>query len=223
MLEQTTIDHHVQKHIISVLMFAKLARFRDMRPPDVDTNLYNYHLKLLQKAGFVQKVEGGYTLGKNGVLYIDRVTTSTLKIRTQPKIITMLLVQNSDGHLLLYKRQRQPYSDQWTLPYGKLHIEDTSLVASAQREALEKLGLKNHPVEHAGDCYIRITDNGTTVMSTLAHIFRIDSDEIILDERQMWVKPHQLANYDLAPAVEKIVARSFFRDPHFFEEFEEAW
>ncbi len=223
MIEQTSIEHHIQRYIMMVLMYQKVARFRDMRPEKTDTNLYSYHLKLLQKNNFVKKIEGGYTLGKNGVLYIDRVTTSTLKVRNQPKIITMLVVQNSDGKLLLYKRQRQPYSDQWTLPYGKLHIDDPSLQDAAKREAYEKLGLKDQPVVHAGDCYIRVRDGKDTVMSTLAHVFTLNSDDIALDGRQMWVKPHRLHEYDLAPAVEKIVARTFFRDPHFFEEFEEDW
>lgn len=223
MIEQTSIEHHIQKHIMSVLMYHKVARFSDMRPPKTDTNLYSYHLKLLQTNGFVRKLDNGYALGKAGILYIDRVTTSTLKVRTQPKIITMLVVQNSDGFVLLYHRQRQPYTDQWTLPYGKLHIEDESLEVAAKREAFEKLGLKNQSVVHAGDCYIRIHDESETVMSTLAHVFRLESDAVVPDDRQLWVKPHRLHEYDLAPAVEKIVARTFFRDPYFFEEFEESW
>ena len=223
MVDYLHIDHHVQKHIMGVLMYKKYARFRDLRPPKTDTNLFSYHLKLLQKGGFVDKVAEGYTLGKNGILYIDRVTTSTLEVRTQPKIITMLVVQNTEGELLLYRRARQPWTDQWTLPYGKLHIEDASLEEAAKREACEKLGLKDYTVIHAGDCYIRVKDGGETVMTTLAHIFRLEADDIKTDERQKWVKPHQLHEYDLAPAVESIVARTFFRDPYFFEEFEEAW
>lgn len=223
MIEQANIEHTIQKHIISVLMYQKVARFRDLRPPKTDTNLFSYHLKLLQKNNFVKKLEDGYTLGKAGVLYIDRVTTSTLKVRTQPKIITMLVVQNSDGKILLYKRAREPFSNQWTLPYGKLHIEDSSLEIAAKREAYEKLGLKDSQVVHAGDCYIRIRDADETVMTTLVHVFRLDSDEITPDDRQLWVKPHKLHEIELAPAVEKIVARTFFRDPYFFEEFEEDW
>ena len=38
-------------------------------------------------------------------------------------------------------------------------------------------------------------------------------------EELVWARPHRLAEYDLAPAVEQIVARTFFRDPFFFEEF----
>lgn len=223
MIEQTSIEHHIQRHIVSVLMYQKVARFRDMRPKNVDTNLYSYHLKLLIKNNYVQKTDSGYVLGKNGILYVDRVSTSTLKVRTQPKIIVMLVVQNSEGDLLLYHRERQPFAHQWTLPYGKLHLDDETLLAAAHREAREKLHHDNDTIRHSGDCYIRIKDGKETIMSTLAHVFRMEADELELDERQLWVRPHKLAEYELAPAVERIVTRSFFNDPHFFEEFEEAW
>lgn len=224
MIELNDIEHHIQKHIISVLMHQKYARFRDLRPDNTDTNLFSYHLKLLQKRHFVTKDEAGYTLDKKGILYVDRVSTSTLKVRTQPKIILMLVVQNSDGDLLLYRRVRQPYTGQWTLPYGKLHIDDETLEQAARREAFEKLGIQEaHSVTHAGDCYIRIKDDSEAVMSTLAHIFRFEADDIIISERLMWIDPRKLHRFELAPAVEKIISRTFFRDTYFFEEFTEAW
>jgi len=223
MIEKTTIDHHIQKHIIGVLMHQKYARFRDLRPPKVDSNLYAYHLKLLQANGFVVKDADGYTLDKKGLLHVDRVTTATLKLRSQPKIVTMLVIQNSNGDVLLFRRKRQPFTDLWTLPYGKLHIDDASIQSAARREAAEKLGLGDVTPEHAGDCYIRIVDGGEIVMSTLAHVFRFETDAIIPHERLKWARPHKLGQLDLAPAVEQIVARTFFRDPYFFEEFTEAW
>jgi ADP-ribose pyrophosphatase YjhB (NUDIX family) len=223
MIDRNDIEHHIQKHIISVLMHQKFARFRDLRPKNVDTNLYSYHLKKLQKRKFVEKTVDGYSLDKNGILYVDRVSTSTLTVRTQPKIIVMLVIQNSEGDLLLFRRIRQPYTGQWTLPYGKLHIEDETLEAGASREAYEKLGVELSAAVHAGDCYIRIRDGDGVVMTTLAHIFRFESDDIVETDRLKWVKPHKLGSYMLAPAVEKIVSRTFFRDPFFFEEFEEAW
>ena len=205
-------------------MYQKYARFTEMRPPKVDTNLYSYHLKLLQRRNFVKRTDEGYTLDKFGILYIDRVTTSTLKIRTQPKIIVMLVVQNSEGDVLLFRRGRQPFTGQYTLPYGKIHIDDESLEAAAKRETAEKLRLKNRTPIHAGDCYIRVRDkeNNEIIMSTLVHVFRLDADDIELDERQEWARPHKLSQYDLAPAVEEIVARTFFKDPYFFEEYEET-
>jgi len=135
MIDQFIPEHHIQKHILGVLMHMKYARFRDMRPPKVDTNLYTYHLNILKKRGFVIKTDDGYCLGREGLSYVDRVSIKSLKVRTQPKIITMIVVQNANGDVLLQRRTKQPHIDTLTLPYGKLHIDDESVLAAAQREA----------------------------------------------------------------------------------------
>lgn len=162
--EQADIKHHIQKHILGVLLRQRTARFRDMRPPRTDANLYSYHLTQLVKAGLVEKVEGGYTLGTAGLVYTDRLNADKLFVRQQPKIVTMLVIQNSEGDVLLQRRTKQPYIDMWTLPNGKLHIDDESLTASAQREATEKLGVHDQEMTHAGDCYIRV-HHGETIMT----------------------------------------------------------
>ena len=223
MIESVSITHHIQKHIIDVLMYTETARFRDLRPPRTDTNLFTYHLNALLKSGMVQKTEAGYTLTPIGLSYVDRVSTEKKVIRSQPKIITMLLVQNSDGDVLLQKREKQPYINAWTLPYGKLHIEDLTLVEAAQREAKEKLGLEGQELTHVGDCYIRVKSGDEVLSTTLAHVFSFNRDDIQTSDDIVWARPHKLKKYKLAPAVEEIVARGFFRDPYFFEEFEVTW
>jgi ADP-ribose pyrophosphatase YjhB (NUDIX family) len=223
MIENISIDHHIQKYIINVLMFHETARFRDLRPPRTDTNLFSYHLKLLLKSGVINKVESGYALSGSGLSYVDRVSTEQKTVRTQPKIITMLLVQNSNGDVLLQKRDKQPYINAWTLPYGKLHIEDETLAVAARREAKEKLGLDDQSVTHIGDAYIRVKSDGAMLSTTLAHVFRFNCDEIQSSDSLAWVRPHKLSNLRLAPAVEAIMTRGFFNDPFFFEEFEESW
>jgi ADP-ribose pyrophosphatase YjhB (NUDIX family) len=216
------ITHHIQKHIIGVLYTQKVARFRDLREKGTDTNLFAYHLKLLTKNGMVEKVDGGYTLGTKGLTYVDRVSEESMSVRTQPKIVTMLVIQNSNGDVLLWKRNKQPYIDTWTLPYGKLHIGDVNIQAAVMREVREKLSIDVAP-QHAGDCYIHVVGADGILSSTLAHIFRYETDDIHESERITWVRPHKLAGYDLAPAVEQIVTRTFFHDPYFFEEFDVTW
>jgi ADP-ribose pyrophosphatase YjhB (NUDIX family) len=223
MFESISVKHHIQRHIIDVLMYAEFARFRDLRPPRTDTNLFSYHLKALIKEGVVEKTEEGYTLSRLGLSYVDRVSTEKKVVRSQPKIITMLLVQNSNGDILLQKRDKQPYINAWTLPYGKLHIEDDTLKEAAQREAKEKLGLVNQSIVHAGDCYIRVKTGDETLSTTLAHIFKFNCDDIKTGDDLAWARPHKLRQFRLAPAVEEIMTRGFFNDPFFFEEFEVEW
>lgn len=245
MFEQATIQHHIQRGIVSVLTKQEFARFRDLKPTNVDTNLFSYHLKLLQKAGFIAKTEQGYTLAEKGLQYVDRANTAEMKLRSQPKIITMLLIQDGYGKVLLQKRAKQPYINTWTLPYGKMHIDDESVLAAARRESQEKLGFDPHKMRHVGECYIVVgrsikvateapsagtfTDGDTVPVHTkhmlqiesrtLAHIVRFETDAIAASDTLQWVEPLNLPKLKLAPAVEEIVSRSFFGDEFFFEEF----
>lgn len=223
MIESVSVTHHIQKHILDVLMYQKVSRFRDLRPHRIDTNLFTYHLNSLVKTGMVEKVTGGYALSTVGLSYVDRVSTEKKTIRTQPKIITMLVVQNGEGDVLLQRRTKQPFIDTWTLPYGKLHVEDTSVKEAAQREAFEKLGLKDQAIEHAGDCYIRVHANGTLLSTTLAHVFRFYKDDVETTDEIVWARPHKLSQFDLAPAVEEVMVRTFFKDPFYFEEYDVDW
>lgn len=220
MTEHLHIHHHIQKHILSVLMQHKYARFRDMRPERVDTNLYSYHLKLLLKNDMVNKTEHGYTLGLAGILYSERHSSSG-SARVQPKIVTMTVIQNRDGEILLYRRARQPFADRWSLLFGKLHIEDLSIEAAARREAREKLGVDLQNLRRAGDCYIRLHHEYQILISTLAHVFYAVVDDVATDERLKWVSLRRLLEYKLSPAVDKIIARTFFGDEYFFEEYHE--
>jgi ADP-ribose pyrophosphatase YjhB (NUDIX family) len=219
MFEKEIVKHTIDRHILGVLLGREFARFSDMRPPRVDTNLYSYHLKTMLADGWLKKTDSGYTLTAKGLAYVDRVSASTVSVRRQPKIITMLLVQNSDGEVLMMKRQKQPYIDTWTLPYGKLHIDDESIIAAAKREAQEKLNYIPSTSRHAGDCYIRVYEDSEILTSTLAHIVRFETDNIIETETLKWFSPLRVTKLRTAPAVNEIIARSFFGDQFFFEEF----
>jgi ADP-ribose pyrophosphatase YjhB (NUDIX family) len=223
MFENYSVNHHIQKHIIDVLMYTDVARFSELRPPKVDTNLFTYHLKGLVKTGLVEKKETGYTLSTVGLSYVDRVSVEKKSVRTQPKIITMLVIQNGEGDVLLQRRTKQPYIHTWTLPYGKLHVEDRSTEDAAQREAFEKLGIENPDLEHAGDAYIRVYKENEQLSTTLVHVFRAYREYDITRDDLLWARPHKLDQLSLSPAVQEIMARTFFKDPFFFEEFDVTW
>jgi hypothetical protein len=218
-----TINHPIQKHILTVLSSQRLARFRDMRPPKVDTNLYSYHLSLLKQKGYVEKADTSYTLSKAGVAYIDRMHSNARGVESWPKIIIMFVIQNDEGQVLFYKRPSQPFIDQWTLPASTVAQGDKSVLASAERGASKTLGLINQPMTQAGECYIRIHVGGDVVMSTLVHVFKFETNLIGMSDHPFWAKPHKRGELELAPAVERIVTRTFFNDPFFFEEYDENW
>lgn len=225
MIELPHIEHHIQKHILSHLMASQLARFRDMRPPQTDSNLYSYHLKLLIKQGLVEKSDQGYALTILGQVFVDRVNLTTTKRTLQPKIITMLIIQDGYGNILMYTRRRQPFIGLWTLPLGKVHNADASIQKAAQREVIEKIS-GDHMIKlrHAGDAYIRMKQGDEVFMSTLAHVFHGQTDEISEpNERWRWVSPRALDGLETSPAITQIISRTFFHDPYFFEEYDVQW
>lgn len=249
MFDHDDVRHHIERSILGHLMVHEYARFRDLRPEKVETNLFSYHLKLLLKADYVAKTEKGYTLGRRGLVYVDRVSVEKMRVRTQPKIITMLLVQDGYGKVLIQRRTKQPYINTWTLPYGKLHIDDLSVIEAAKREAREKLEFDPHKLRHVGDCYITVMNGQRSAepsaeqgelredatvhitaqlkpaveTRTLVHVVRFETDAIAATDDLRWVEPLELPTLKLAPAVEQIIARAFFGDAFFFEEFIVQW
>lgn len=219
MFENEILKHHIQRQIVHTLMFNEYARFTDLCPPRVDTNLFSYHLKLLLKQGYVAKTEQGYTLSHKGMQYVDRISATKMRLRTQPKIITMLFVQSPDGRVLLQKRTKQPYINTWTLPYGKLHIDDLSLMDAATREANEKLGSTPSAINHLGDCYIRVMRESYIESTTLAHLVGVTPASVPLGDNLQWVTPESLPGLRLAPAVQQIIARCNNSTVMFFDEY----
>jgi ADP-ribose pyrophosphatase YjhB (NUDIX family) len=224
MFDFSSIDHVIQKHILGYLMSHREARFSEMRPPKTDTNLYSYHLKILIKQGYVNKLEKGYTLGIKGSVYVDRVSSTTTKLRPQPKIITMLVIQNEDGDVLMYKKWRQPFIDLWTVPHGKVHNDDISVEASARREMSDKV--HNVPItdlRHVGDSYIHVLYDEQVAISTLVHIFYGTTNAAALPEHMQWVQPLRIADATSAPGIVEIVQFALISKQYFFEEIVTNW
>ena len=245
MLERDTIKHPIERDILQFLTTCESARFSDMRPSKVDTNLFTYHLKLLVKAGYITKSETRYALSSLGLNYIERVNRDALQLRMQPKIVTKLLIQDGYGKVLLQKRTVQPNINTWELPSGEMRIDDESILTMAREQATEKLNFTPSKLRHVGDCYIvvgkKIRTNvhpaeGAVLVDgdvlhlatkevfetqsrTLAHIVRFESDDIIINDHFKWVEPLSIAHIQATPGTEQIVTRAFFGDDFFFEEF----
>lgn len=245
MLERNTVKHPIERDILQFLTTCESARFSDMRPSKVDTNLFTYHLKLLVKAGYVAKIETRYTLSSLGLNYIERVNYDASVLRTQPRLTTKLLIQDGYGKVLLEKRTRQPNINTWELPTGEMRIDDESIIDAAGRMAAIKFNYTPAKLRHVGDCYIVVGEKVRTNVHpaegavlvdgdvlhlatkevfeiesrTFAHIVRFESDDMAIDERFKWVEPLDIARMQAAPGTEQIVTRAFFGDDFFFEEF----
>ncbi len=222
MKKEPTIKHAIQKAIIRQLSDRESASFSDLRPPQIDTNLFSYHLKVLVRHGLIEKIGDIYRLGLGGLRYASTSWSETLN-RPRPELICTLVVQNSDGDILLQRHTRQPFINTWTLPGDQLYSDDANTQTAVRRVVSIGLGLDQVDLRHAGEAYVRVYGSDELLAVTMTHIYRFESDDIVPNDDLIWVQPHKLHDYRLAPGVESIIARSFFNDNCFFEEFREIW
>ena len=166
--------HHIQRHIIKVLGLRETARYRDLKLSGVESSLYNYHLKEVIREGLVEKTaDGEYRLSLAGLKYVDHVGVRTFEPRWQPKIINNFVISNERGELLFYRKLRQPFVGLWNLPSGKLHYEDSSVTAGAQRELTMIVG-QGTSYEYRGtvDAVLRL--DGEVVSRVLYFVHRVE-------------------------------------------------
>lgn len=201
-----------------VLRYQEFVRFKDFLLPKTDTNVLSYHIKVLLKLDIIKRHEGVYTISQNGLIYLYNLT----KIDDDsPLIMCAILLQNSDGDILLSRQLQQPYINTLSLPTTYLGVDDTSLQTAVSRIMSDQIGLPHSVPTHVGDAYVRVSGDASLVSATLVHVYRYNSDEVVLKTGFTWVQPHKLGSLRLMPGIESIIARSFFHDDYFFEEFDE--
>ncbi len=162
--------HRLQSHILSQLIHNPELRYADLKPSEVEGNLFMYHLKTLIKQHLVVKGDDGlYRLTPEGQRYADSLSLKTFTPRAQPRIVTLLVVKRSDGKYLFLRRKRQPLLGKVGFPYGKVHLGE-SIADAAQRELIEKTG-PTAELSHRGDGYITIYMHNEPVSQIMFHLF----------------------------------------------------
>lgn len=214
------IDHFIERHILRELLFVPSARFAQMRPERVDSNLYSYHLSKLLKFKYISKIGRDYTLAPKGLAYVDRISLSSLRPRIQPKINTGILLKNQKNEILLTKRHRQPLLGFWGLPMGKLHESDESLQSAAERELLEKTGVLASNLKHVGGCYMRFYMDDVLISSSMSQIFMQEnfSHYVETSDDLKWVDVKRFSKNDLIPGVDEIIKTACMDRAGFFTE-----
>ena len=162
--------HRLQQHILERLIRHDNQRYADLKPGEVEGNLFMYHLRQLTSRGLVVKrADGLYELTAEGKRQVGGMSLETFTPRAQPKIVTLVVCRNEAGQYLFYRRRRQPLLGMAGFPYGKIHLGET-IADAALRELFEKTGLAAE-LEHKGDGYITIYQDDEPVSQIMFHLF----------------------------------------------------
>lgn len=165
-------EHHIQKKLFNSLITSDGLRYSELKPKELEANLFMYHLKELIKLGLVEKIEGKYRLSMYGKQVATRFSVREESIRLMPSTISVVVLKALDGELLLYRRKRQPYIDAVGFPSGKIHVGD-SLLNAANREMGEKCDYTPNEVRlrHVG--MLNIVENNDNVSAhIIAQVWR---------------------------------------------------
>jgi hypothetical protein len=165
------IEHHLQRDILNRLCFSESSRFSDLKPKNLESNIFMYHLKQLIKGGLVAKNQtGSYILTPQGMSYADKISFSTKRPAVQPKISYYLYVTDKNGAQLLWRRKVQPSINKVGVPLGKMHYGET-IELGTKRELFEKTGLKNVELMHRGTVNLKYVIQDVIISNILCLVF----------------------------------------------------
>jgi ADP-ribose pyrophosphatase YjhB (NUDIX family) len=214
--------HDIQRNIIDQLASTDAARFKDLRPHNVEANLYSYHLASLQRQGYIVKQDSRYLLSPLGLSYIDSLKSEPVTAVRTPRVLTMSVLLNEHNEVYLVPRHSQPYIATWNLPCGKVYAEDVTIAAAAMRNLTQSLMLRDGTISRVGEAVIRVTKENILVSSVFVHVFagRIRSEDIATGSGGEWTSSVDRQHLRLSPAVSEIIdtIRSSQQLP-FFEEY----
>lgn len=162
------IEHHIQRKILERLMTSESLRFSELKPDGMESNIFMYHLKQLQKQDFILKTGEGYVLAHKGLQYVDGLQSGTLKPYRQPKLIAIVILENKDGRFMLAERKTQPYVGMRMFMSGTQHFNE-SFLEQPIRELKEK-GLPDIPMEYRGIADVQISHQDELLTHVFAHV-----------------------------------------------------
>ncbi|HEX4662603.1 MAG TPA: NUDIX hydrolase [Candidatus Saccharimonadales bacterium] len=204
-----TIVHHIQRQIIEKLTYAPSLKFSQLKPAGLESNIFTYHLRQLITQKLVEKTDDGYTLAPAGLTYVDSLSFTNLKPRKQPKLVTVIALQNETGQWLLAQRKIQPFIGRFMLINGKQHFGEAPEI-HAERELQEKTGLQI-PLTRRGLADIQITNsNGTLLTHVVGHVYQgkannaslpVDMDRF----HYQWCDIKTLKDTDLMPGTREVI------------------
>ena len=198
--------HITQKHILDSLAQAEFKRYGELKPTDIDGNVFGYHLKQTLAAGLAEKsADGTYRLTESGRNYIINRYHNPLE---SAHSIFLLVIRCGDNYLIR-ERKIQPM-----LGYsGFIHGEPTPgemIIDTANKRLRTKTGLEcSLSVSSSGLITIK-KDSGLQSYSHAViltgeitdRILEIDEDET---GRNYWLDVRDLEKSSIIPSCKDIL------------------
>jgi ADP-ribose pyrophosphatase YjhB (NUDIX family) len=209
--------HHIQKSIMDKLATSETKRYGELKPAELDGNVFGYHLKALLIEKYITKSEqGDYTLTQKGKDYIVHRYENPL---LQAHSIFLIALSRGD-EWLVRERLVQPLVGM----IGFIHGEPAAgepIQKTAERRLAEKTGL-NTPLRVHSNGFISITRDGILESYSNAVILVGETDQEITiagdaTGRNFWLQTADMSSKSVLPSCNDIIMRIKNSDTSPFE------
>src|SRR5665647_2137044 len=94
--------HWIARHILKRLAFADRLTYSELKPEQVEGNLFQYHARSLETDGYITRDQDGYTLTPAGqAMVADLSQTKLMRRREQPQPMVAAFIRRGAQVLLL--------------------------------------------------------------------------------------------------------------------------
>lgn len=212
--------HHIQKSILDTLSTSEQLRYSELKPADLDGNVFGYHLKQVMSSGYVQKSDDGdYSLTLVGKNYIVNRYEDPL---TQAHSIVLIVIRCGDQYLMR-RRLVQPLIGAAGFIHGE-PIAGEPLVATAAARLHAKTGLQVDLHVHSSGLITITQPDGTLASYSHAIVLtgETSQDYTIASDttgEQLWATASEITANSAAflPSCIDIIKRIEANNTSFFE------
>ena len=203
--------NETQRTILSNCSFLpKGARYSQLAIPDLDNDLFNYHLQKLVTDGFLSKENKIYTLTEQGKRLVTNIDEQTKEITGKYKV-SVYTAAVVNGKILMHRRLKAPQYGYVGLPSGKMKFGENILQA-ANREFLEEAKLEANFRIIGNLRQIRRSEVGEVIEDGIFYVCFTDKVRGELQRKfnegeNFWVELDEVGDIDrlFKPSVEIIV------------------
>lgn len=191
------IRSKIQRTILSNCKFWQAgARYSQMRPGDLDNDLFNYHLQQLVKRGYLIRGKDLYKLTEKGKSIATNIDDQTGDLSLNYKV-SVYLCPVIDGKVLLHRRLKHPQYGYAGLVSGKIAYGE-NILKTAEREFTEETNLKAKFKIIGNLRQIRKNVKGNVIEDGIFYVCFTDEIEGKLNEKHkegeyFWVKVDKAA------------------------------
>ncbi len=160
--------HWIARHILKRLAFADHLTYSELKPDQVEGNLFQYYARSLEKEGLITRGVDGYALTSAGKAVVaDLSQTQLMRRHEQPQPMVAAFVRRGT-QILLFEWKRHPYRGMVSLSMGRHGIE-MDLVTAAADQLFWKAGLAG-TAEYIGQIELISHDGDNREAHTLINV-----------------------------------------------------